>query len=403
MWDRGSVVGLLPATGSRGHAAGWVPWLSLVVRLALAGVWIYATSFKLTDPQAFIRAIRAYRLVPEATVVPIGYGVPVFEVVVGLFFLIGLSIRAAAVISLVRLVIFTAAIVSAWARGLQIDCGCFGGGGFAASGTHYLQDVIRNAVLVVMTAFLVWRPRSPFAVDNFLREQHERRPALHQHAIEWVGTVVLMALLTGAGLAFQLNRYGSVDPNADEPIGSVDTYKIPWGDPTASVTIDIIEDYQCPNCRLLQQVLGKQTAEEVADGKVFVRYQIVAFLDHASTTNYSTRAANAGACVQNQQGTDAFVRMHDTLYEHQPPEGSAGLTNDQLIDYAVASGASRTPVTACINEDRFGAWVAASTDQASKDGYTTTPTLLVNGARVDLSQDAVGAFQRAIDDAGGRS
>src|SRR5262245_30422357 len=135
---RGSVVGSVSTTESQGRVAQWLPWLSLVDRVVLGIVWIYSVSFKLSHPTTFERAIRAYRLVPEAAVVPIAFGVPVFEVVVGLFFLIGLGVRVAAVISLVRMVIFTAAIVSAWARGLQIDCGCFGGGGFATSGTTYV-------------------------------------------------------------------------------------------------------------------------------------------------------------------------------------------------------------------------------------------------------------------------
>jgi protein-disulfide isomerase/uncharacterized membrane protein YphA (DoxX/SURF4 family) len=387
----------------RERFSGWMPWVSLVVRLALAGVWFYAVAYKLADPQSFIRAIRAYRLVPESFVVPIGYGVPVFEVVVGTLFLVGLGIRAAAVISLIRLVVFTAAIASAWARGLQIECGCFGGGGFATSGTHYLQDIIRNTLLMGMTALLVWRPRSPFSLDNLLREWHERQPKLHQHAIEWGGTVALIAVLTVVGLVIQLQRYGTVDPNASEPLGTVDKYDVPWGDATAPVEVKIVEDYQCPNCRLLQQVLGSTITKDVDQGKVLVEYVIVTFLDGESTTQYSSRAANAAACVEDLDGTDDYVRMHDALMAHQPAEGTAGLSDDDLINLAVTSGANRAAVTSCINEDRFGGWVAAATDQASKDGYVVTPVVVVNGVTVDLSEDAVGAFDAQVNEAQGGS
>jgi protein-disulfide isomerase/uncharacterized membrane protein YphA (DoxX/SURF4 family) len=380
-----------------------LPWVSLVIRLALAATWFYSALAKMAAPETFIRAIRAYRLVPESWAVPIGYGVPVLELAMGIFFLVGLSIRAAAVICSLRIVVFTAGIVSAWARGLQIECGCFGGGGFATSGTHFLQDVIRNALLLAMTMFLIWRPISPFALDNVLREWHGSQSRRRRHLVEWGGTTALIIAFTVIGAAVQVQTYGSADPNANVPVGTVDKYLIPRGSGGAPVTITIIEDFQCPNCRLLEQVLGKHITTSADTGTAVVLYHIVTYLDDASTTHYSSRAANAAACVQDLAGTDAFVRMHDQLYEHEPPEGSAGLTNGQLIAYAVASGASRGPVTACINEDRFGAWVAASTDQASKDGYSTTPTLLVDGTRVDLSQDAVGAYEQAISAARGGS
>jgi protein-disulfide isomerase/uncharacterized membrane protein YphA (DoxX/SURF4 family) len=373
-----------------------MPWVSLAVRLALAATWFYSAVAKLVAPQTFIRAIRAYRLVPESWAVPIGYGVPVLELVMGVFFLVGFSIRASAVICSLRIITFTAAIVSAWVRGLQIDCGCFGGGGFATEGTHYLHDVTRNAILLVMTLFLIWRPRSPFALDNVLRAWHERQSPGRRHLIEWGGTAALIGLLMVVGAALQAQTYGTADPNADEPVGTVGKYQIPRGVGTAPVKVQIIEDFQCPNCRLFDQLLGKQITTYVDNGKVLVLYQIVTYLDDASTTDYSSRAANAAACVQNLDGTDDFVRMHDTLFAHQPAEGSAGLTNDQLIDDAVASGADRAAVTTCINEDRFGAWAAAATDQASKDGYVATPTVIVNGVTIDLSQDAVGAFEAQV-------
>jgi protein-disulfide isomerase/uncharacterized membrane protein YphA (DoxX/SURF4 family) len=387
----------------RARISGWTPWVSLAARLALAGTWFYSAIAKLIAPQTFIFAIRAYRLVPESWAVPLGYGIPVLELVMGVFFLVGFSVRASAVLCALRIVIFTAAIISAWERGLQIECGCFGGGGFATTGTHYLHDVIRNAILLLIALFLVWRPRSPFALDNILREWHERQSPGRRHLIEWGGTAALVTVLTVTGAAIQVQTYGTADPNANEPVGTVDKYEIPRGTGRAPVTITIIEDFQCPNCRLFDQLLGKQITTYVNNGTALVLYHIVTYLDAASTTHYSSRAANAAACVQDLEGTDSFVRMHDVLFAHQPAEGSAGLSNDELINMAVASGAGRTAVTSCINQDRFGAWVAASTDQASKDGFVATPTVIVNGVTVDLSENAVGAFEAQVNESKGGS
>jgi hypothetical protein len=63
--------------------------------------------------------------------------------------------------------IFIIAIGQAWARGLNIDCGCFGGGGTVAPGeTRYLQEILRDAGLVAMALFLLRYPVSKFSVDK---------------------------------------------------------------------------------------------------------------------------------------------------------------------------------------------------------------------------------------------
>src|SRR3712207_9366258 len=86
------------------------------------------------DPAAAERAVRAYQLLPEALVGPVAFGLPVVEIVVGLALLVGVSVRAAALASAALMAVFLAAVGQAWARGLQIDCGCFGGGGQDAAG-----------------------------------------------------------------------------------------------------------------------------------------------------------------------------------------------------------------------------------------------------------------------------
>ena len=69
-----------------------------------------------------------------------------------------------------------------------------------------------------------------------------------------------------------------------------------------------------------------------------------------------------------------------------------GLPDDQLIDYAAQAGASGTTVEDGIRQLTYGDWVSASTDAASKDGVTGTPTLFVDGEELDdLSPDGLTA------------
>jgi hypothetical protein len=67
----------------------------------------------------------------------------------------------------VLLLVFIFGVTSAAARGLSIDCGCFGGGGEVAPGqTAYGAELIRDLGLLVLAAWLVWQPRSRFTLDG---------------------------------------------------------------------------------------------------------------------------------------------------------------------------------------------------------------------------------------------
>ncbi len=157
------------------RGAGWwdtvQPWVSTACRLLLAGVLGVAGALKLPDPAESVRAVRAYRLLPEAVVPAVGYGLPVLEVVLALVLLLGVATRLAAVVSASLLLAFVTGIVAAAARGLQIDCGCFGGGGDVAAGeTRYTVELLRDAGLLVTALLLARWPRSRWSLDGWLHE-----------------------------------------------------------------------------------------------------------------------------------------------------------------------------------------------------------------------------------------
>jgi uncharacterized membrane protein YphA (DoxX/SURF4 family) len=90
-------------------------------------------------------------------------------VTLGLLLLIGLFTRVAAVVSGLLMLAFVAGIASVWARGYNIDCGCFGGGGdITGSGRtlRYTKEIGRDLGLALLSAWLVWRPRTLFSLDR---------------------------------------------------------------------------------------------------------------------------------------------------------------------------------------------------------------------------------------------
>ena len=89
--------------------------------------------------------------------------------------------RVSGVLSSLLFLAFIVGIASAWARGLQIDCGCFGGGGFDADATEkYPWEIARDVGLLALSLLLVWRPHTPYAVDNILFRRPERTPDVEE-------------------------------------------------------------------------------------------------------------------------------------------------------------------------------------------------------------------------------
>lgn len=206
----------------------------------------------------------------------------------------------------------------------------------------------------------------------------QRRERLRKATL--VGAVVLVLLvLVGVGVYVQASRDKTGKVATQVPDNLTGRYSVTLGKPSAPTTIKLYEDLQCPVCRAFEAATGAQVRAAIAAGKVKVDYHMVAFLDRSSTTNYSSRALNAAMVVLDTAGRGAFEKFHTLLYDHQPPEGSAGLTDGQLIDYAVQAGADRSKVSKPIEDNRYHQWVLNATNQMSLDHVTGTPTVFING------------------------
>ena len=150
-------------------------WVGLVARLIVGGVLIVAGYSKFSDPAGNVRAVRAYRLLPESVVPTVGHALPTVEMVIGLFLILGLLTRAFAVVAGLFFLAFIIGIASAWARGLEINCGCFGSSGVPANPQRqYAIDIARDVGLLALSVWLVIWPRTKFALDNLLFPHHER-------------------------------------------------------------------------------------------------------------------------------------------------------------------------------------------------------------------------------------
>lgn len=222
----------------------------------------------------------------------------------------------------------------------------------------------------------------------------QREQARKERLREWliVGSVitVVAALILGV---FLLQGGDEIDEDAAVP-GSgqsdvapaelpgevTEDYGIAFGDPDAEHRVVIYEDFICPFCGALEESTSADLTALAASGDVVVEYRAINLLTRFG--DYSERAANAFAVVMDAAGPVAAKEFHDTLFAEQPSESGPFLSDDRLVELAVASGAEESAVRPGIEDLSFGDWVNNATIAASDAEVQSTPTVLVDGEEI---------------------
>lgn len=137
-----------------------------LARLGLAAVWLISGGIKAADADQTYVAVDAYDVLSKSGVEVVAAILPFLEIALGLLLLVGIGTRLVVAASILLLLVFVAGVAQAWARGLLIDCGCFGGGGAVAPGaTQYVQEILRDTGFLALAAWLVVRPSTLFSLD----------------------------------------------------------------------------------------------------------------------------------------------------------------------------------------------------------------------------------------------
>ncbi len=151
------------------------PWFGSLARLILGGVLFAAGWLKIFTPAKSQMAVRAYEVLPNSVANFLGIFLPWFEVGLGVLLILGIAVRLSAFFGGALMVLFIAAISQAWARGLSIDCGCFGGGGaIDPSETKYLSEILRDIAFAWLGFYLVRYPLTRFAVEKLTKTQGDQ-------------------------------------------------------------------------------------------------------------------------------------------------------------------------------------------------------------------------------------
>jgi protein-disulfide isomerase len=144
--------------------------------------------------------------------------------------------------------------------------------------------------------------------------------------------------------------------------------------------VEVYLDFLCPACKQFHDAARPTIDGYLADGTITVVYRPIAILDRLTTTQFSTRAASAAGCASDGGALDQYVAA---MMAHQPPEGSAGLSDDEIIQIAAGAGLPGSEFVQCVRDRTYRDWVVSNTDAASDRGVTGTPTVFVNGEKLE--------------------
>ena len=165
--------------------------------------------------------------------------------------------------------------------------------------------------------------------------------------------------------------------------------------PDGVVEITIFLDYLCPICGEFEAENGAVIRDLIESGAATVEFRPLAILNNQSAgTQYSTRSANAAACVAHYSPNNYFD-FSEALFINQPAEGGPGLTDEELISLAESAGVAAGTIDSCVTDEEFKAWTKSATERALSGTFagnnfaiqnvTGTPTVLIDGEQYQYS------------------
>lgn len=213
-----------------------------------------------------------------------------------------------------------------------------------------------------------------------------------------IGTLVA-ALLIGLAL-FAVSRK---DSNAPAAAGNFNYASLPYaGQENANVDVLVVEDFKCPICQQFEGTVAPQLhTNYVETGKIKLYSLVWPFLSKnvGLSVDDSKFAAQAARCVYEDRGNDGFNAFKAILFRAQGDERQAWATKERLKELAAnVEGLDQAKFNTCLDTDATAAAVEADIRTAESNSITGTPTVFVNGKKIENSM-SYDDIAKAIDEA----
>jgi len=190
----------------------------------------------------------------------------------------------------------------------------------------------------------------------------------------------MVAFIVAVGIIFSLiSNRASSNFAIPAAVSEADGYGIVLN-PTATPTIDIWIDYQCPACRTFEVLNGGYINEVIAQKKAKVVFHPLTFIGAESII-----AANAAACAADE---NKFVDMNLALFQNQPSNENDGTwQSDTMLAIGESVGIKSDSFEQCIREGNYVKWTRNVTEASANKNVNSTPTIRINGKDLDRNTE----------------
>lgn len=197
-----------------------------------------------------------------------------------------------------------------------------------------------------------------------------------------IGVAVATAgllVLAGVGFNWWRSRQITVGSGNGQPSQTVPRLTpqsgqpLVYGNPQAPTTVDVYEDFKCGHCVEFEHTYGPVLDQLREEGKIKVAYHPMAFVTPASKT-----AANGFACA-------AEAGYGPWLYNQVFRNAATNWTNQTVIALGQKAPGYQPSFDQCVTSGKHLGYVESIGTAAKAQGVTSTPTLLVNGAPLDIA------------------
>ena len=192
--------------------------------------------------------------------------------------------------------------------------------------------------------------------------------------------IAMVAFIVAVGIIFSfISNRASSNFAIPAAVSEADGYGIVLN-PTATPTIDVWVDYQCPACRTFEVLNGGYLNEIIAQKKAKVVFHPLTFIGAESII-----AANAAACAADE---NKFVDMNLALFQNQASsENSGKWQGDAMLALGDSIGIKSDSFKECVREGNYVKWTRNVTDASASKNVNSTPTIRINGKDLDRNTE----------------
>lgn len=235
--------------------------------------------------------------------------------------------------------------------------------------------------------------------DKIRREMKQERIKEQRIATFKKSLLIIVPILLVIGLVVLIVTLSTPEDEKDFALGetsetvtaphdSSDDPYLEFGAEAEAPVMDLYLDFTCPFCKESYEADQEVITEAVASENITLRIHPRTFLDQATQTDYSSRAAIALTAV-HEDDPDAALQYVALLFENQPPERGKGLSNDELQELAEEAG-STVNTTEAIHDGAYRTWLQDTVEVEAAANTQGTPYILIDGEHFKDWRDSEG-------------